>query len=387
MIIFEKPFVSDELAAYAATTQTPVLDNAFSREMTGRFDLRLLDDRAFADGIAAGGRLYTTSENALDWVYRNVRDASLLDAIRLMKDKHALRTALKPMYPDYMFLKVPVSDLPGVDVSALTLPFVLKPSVGFYSMGVYTITSKADWNAALDDIDRNMAAWTAQYPASVLGETDFLLEAFIRGEEYAVDVYFNETGEAVIVNIMKHDFTSDKDVSDRLYYTSKVIIEQRLAPFTRYFNAMNRLLGARNVPAHIEIRVAEDGTITPIECNPMRFSGWCTTDLADFAFGIKTYDCYLNNRVPDWNAALSGKDGQIFSFVILDKPSGEAASGIHYDYNAVSASFTKVLHLRRMEKPEYPMFGLVFTQTPSADRSELDRIMRSDLTEYMRAAS
>ena len=384
MIIFDNPYVSDVIASYAAQSKTPVLDNTFARDLTKSFDLNLMDGESFAAAVNSGKRLYTVSENALDWVYSHIADKALIKGIQTMKDKHALRAALKPMYPDYFFRQVPVARLRDIDVSSLAMPFILKPSVGFYSVGVYSIMNEQDWRAALEDIDRNTAAWKERYPASVLGNTNFLLESLIKGDEYAVDVYFDENGEAVIVNIMKHDFASAKDVSDRLYYTSAELVRDKLEVFTRYFTAMNHLLGVKNFPAHIEIRLTENGTIIPIECNPMRFSGWCTTDLVRFAFGIRTYELYLERRAPDWESLLAGKEGKIYSMIILDKPAAGIPKGAYFDYEAVNADFTKVLHLRRMEKPEYPMFGFVFAQTPANNRGELDRIMRSDLSEYLK---
>ena len=41
-----------------------------------------------------------------------------------------------------------------------------------------------------------------------------------------------------------------------------------------------KLAGLKNFPLHTEVRVNEKGEIIPIEVNPMRFGGWCTT--ADF---------------------------------------------------------------------------------------------------------
>ena len=384
MLIFDAPYVSDRLAAYAAAAKIPVLANAFSRNMARDYDLALLDDDAFLEGIAAGKRLLTVSENALEWVYGHVKDARMLEGIRLMKDKHALRRALQPLYPDYFFLQVPAKNLSELEISALPMPFILKPSVGFYSIGVYIVTSEQDWKLALEDIHANLNTWTSIYPEKVVGKNNFLIESLISGEEYALDAYFNESGEPVILNILKHDFSSEKDVKDRLYYTSKEVIEKHLDKFTQFLRTINSILKVRNFPAHIEVRVAEDGSVIPIECNPMRFCGWGTSDIADFAFGLNTCDSYLNNRVPQWTALLSGKENQIFSFVILDKPRIAAEDGMTFDYQALNASFTKVLHLRRMQKPEYPMFGFVFAQTPADNMAELDKIMRSDLTEYLR---
>ncbi len=55
----------------------------------------------------------------------------------------------------------------------------------------------------------------------MIDKSNYILEEFINGEEYAIDDYYDENGTAVILNIMKHNFSSTSDVSDRLYYTSK----------------------------------------------------------------------------------------------------------------------------------------------------------------------
>lgn len=387
MLIFEKPYVSDVLAAYAAASGTPVLANDFSRGLLRHFSLNLLEEDDFAARLNAGGRLLTVSENALDWVCAHARDQALLHGVRLMKDKYALRDALRPLYPTYTFLQVPADTLERIDISTLSLPLILKPSRGFYSMGVHTVETEEDWKDALTDIKTNRVKWKAAYPASVLGEDTFLLEAFIPGDEYAIDVYFDENAEPVILNILKHDFASTKDVRDRLYYTSKEIIEEHIHPFTRVLQTINTIIKVRNFPAHIEVRITPHGDILPIECNPLRFAGWGTTDIARFALNLNTCEYYLQNRKPDWPSLLSGKEGLLYSMIILDKPTGMTEEKAVFDYGALGADFTKVLHLRRMDKPEYPMFGFVFAQTPADSRAELDRILRSDLTEYIHPIS
>ncbi|WP_041779331.1 ATP-grasp domain-containing protein [Belliella baltica] len=56
--------------------------------------------------------------------------------------------------------------------------------------------------------------------------SDFQLEEYIRGEEYAFDCYFDKNGDPVILNILHHVFISEKDVSDRWYYSSEEVINQ-----------------------------------------------------------------------------------------------------------------------------------------------------------------
>ena len=113
-------------------------------------------------------------------------------------------------------------------------------------------------------------------------------------------------------------------------------------------------MGIRDFPAHVELRVGAD-RILPIEFNAMRFAGLCTTDMAYFAFGINTVDCYLNGRKPDFDAILRGREGKIYSMVILDKPKSLPPSSA-FDYERLAAHFAKVLELRKVDTPELPRF-------------------------------
>lgn len=59
----------------------------------------------------------------------------------------------------------------------------------------------------------------------VLDTGKFIIEENIEGEEFAVDAYFNSKEKPVILNILKHIFSSENDVSDRVYFTSKSVME------------------------------------------------------------------------------------------------------------------------------------------------------------------
>lgn len=379
MVILEKPYISEEMKQYLEQSQEPVLRNETALEAKG-YALNLFEDREFIDMCRRGQKIYTASENALDWIYRNLPDNPVITWINQTKDKVVFRKLLQPLHPDFFFIEVQMTELKELDFSTLRTPFVLKPSVGFFSVGVYTIYTQANWDDALADIEKNMNFRGDEYPDTVVAMSAFILEEYIEGEEYAIDAYFGEDREAVIVNIMKHDFVSETDVSDRLYYTGKEIIEMWLEPFTQFLNDVNRILGAKNFPVHMEVRV-KDGLILPIECNPMRFAGWCTTDLTYFAFGFLTYEYYLQGIIPDWNKLLQDKDGKLFTMILLNKPA-DGPEAKSFDYDALAARFKKVIHLRRMDFTVFPLFGFLFTETDASQRGELDAVMRSDLTEY-----
>ncbi len=379
MVILEKPYTSPEMAGYLSQSGLPVLDNATARQVHATYRLNLTPDRDFAATVNAGAPLYTTSENAIEWVMAQATDPALLRGVGVMKDKALLRKTLQPMYPDYGFAEFSL-DAPEEALSRVRLPFIVKPAVGFFSVGVHVVQTRDDLLKAVAEIKSQQRQWRRLYPASVVGDARFLAEEALDGDEYALDAYYNDNGKPVILNIMKHDFSSSADVSDRLYYTSPEIILDHREDFAAFLAEANRYLELRRFPAHIEVRI-KNGAIAPIEFNPLRFAGWCTTDLAYFAYGYRTYQHFLQNDEPDWQAAFAGRERNIYSLVILDKPRG--AAGKNIDYGKLAAAFSEVLHIRKLPDPSLPVFGFLFTRTPRENFAELDAIVRSDLQECL----
>lgn len=298
MIILEDPYVSPELAAFAADRQEPVLDTPAARQagLDYGLHLNLVSSRDFGHLCCRGQRLYSNSENALDWLYSRSGNAGLVRATELLKNKLLFRRRLAPLFPDFHFRELTLREVMETHFDSLPGPCVLKPAVGFFSLGVYSIENARQWRAARDDIAAGAVRWRKEYPAAVLDNQVWLLESLIQGTEYAVDVYFNSRGEAVICNILQHDFASSEDVSDRLYYTSADIIRRMAGPLEAWFDRLNERLGLRDYPVHVELRRDADGHMVPIEFNPLRFAGWCCTDISLFAWGFPTYGCYLGAR-------------------------------------------------------------------------------------------
>ena len=153
-----------------------------------------------------------------------------------------------------------------------------------------------------------------------------------------------------------------------------------------FLEKMGNAAGINNFAAHVEVRVDDNGRIVPIEVNPMRFGGWCTTpDLAWYAHGFNIYNYFLTQKKPDWDQLLADKDGQVFSVVVLDNSTGTEGKNIQsFDYERLLQNFENPLELRKVDYRSYPLFGFVFVQTHTGRMDELIRILKSDLTEYMR---
>lgn len=387
MIFLDKPYVSDFLLQTIEDNQLPVVRTDYAEVVTEGRDIKLIEKAAVIEQakLDKGTSFLMTSENSIGWVAENISFLRLSETIDLFKDKAKFRELTAGLHPDIFYTTVKIADLDALDVSDLSFPFVIKPSVGFFSMGVHIVTNTSEWHEAKAKIYAEVAQTKNLYPLQVFDSQTFIIEQIILGEEFAFDAYFDEQGKPVILSIFKHLFSSDDDVSDRVYITSKEIIEENIKLFTAYLESIGKLCDLKNFPVHVEVRCDGQGVIRPIEVNPMRFGGWCSTaDMTAYAYGLNPYLAFLNRERPDWTALLQGKSGISYAIIVLDNSTGVDSQNIKsFDYDAVVGKFKTVLNLRRVDYREYPVFGFLFTETRREDFSELEDILTSSLREYI----
>lgn len=385
MILLDKPYVSQFLAETIVKNHFPVYATSPMNELHSLGVITLSEAEALErvqDNL--GEKIYSNSENTIAWLQKALPNSELVKQIGAFKNKADFRELITHLYPDFFYQKIAFHDLKHLDVNKLPLPFIIKPSVGFFSMGVYQVSRREDWPEVLKKIQKEMDAKKHLYPSAVMDSGEFIIEEWIPGDELAVDAYFNSKGEAVVLNILKHLFASDDDVSDRVYITSHDIIREYLSPLTEFLEKIGNLLSLKNFPLHLEVRITPDGKMVPIEGNPMRFAGWCTTDAAHFSYGLNPYEAYLNETKPDWNHIFKSTSPELTSIIVLDNSTGYEAGEIkHFHYEKLLKNFKEPLHLRRINYHEYPVFGFVFTRTLKSNQKELINILRSDLKEYV----
>jgi hypothetical protein len=389
MIILDKPYISEFLLDTLEKNQIRVINNEAVGEFALGRHLQLLSPEEAVAQYNGGENslLYTNSENSISWIENNLQHTSLPGKIRLFKNKVLFRDLIRDMFPDYFYKSVLVGDLENLDVMGFSFPFIIKPAVGFFSLGVYKVETPEDWQETVLKILNEIDLIKDLYPPEVLHTGEFIIEECIDGDEFAIDCYFNKQGQAVVLNIMKHIFSSGTDVNDRVYITSKEIIQNHVTSITEFLSEIGKRAGLVNFPAHVEIRIAEDGKIAPIEVNPLRFGGWCSTpDLAWHAFGINLYEYLFQQKKPDWNSILENNDGAVFSNIVLNNSTGIEGKNIQsFDYEKLLADFEKPLELRKADFGKFPLFGFLFCETRENNMQELEKILMSDLKEYVKS--
>lgn len=388
MILLDHPYVSDILRRTVVDHALPVVLTPAAHALgfadapgavSEQEAVELLRDDPHA-------RLLTNSENALEWVAANLGFTGLPAAVEACKNKLAFRRLLRDLHPELRFREVRPNELDALDPEAVGHPFVIKPSVGFFSLGVHVVLRPDQWPAARRALAAQLRDGSALYPRSVLDASSLILEEIVTGDEYAVDAYYDARGEPVITNILRHLFSSDDDVGDRVYLTGEEVVTENLERFTAYLARVGRLAGWRDFPVHVELRVDAAGRIVPIEFNPLRFGGWCTTaDLTLLGYGLNPYLAYLEDARPDWPAVFAARRDKLYSVVVLDDSTGIPAHRIAgFDHDRLAARFTRVLEMRPMDVRRTGVFGFLFLETPAARREELEWVLRSDLREFVR---
>ena len=377
MFVLDSQYTSNELLDFLESSHEPVLNNDAAKMWARKCTLNLAAD------LKPGERIITASEMHLDQV-KEICAPETSRAIDLCKDKAAMRAALKPLYPDYTFFSCTARELQELDPKTIAFPVVVKPVTGFFSLGIYPVFNESEWHEAVADIAEHSHEWQSGYNENVVNDNAFLVESYIEGDEYALDAYYDDAGAPVMLNIFAHEFADREDTSDRLYYCSKRVMDAQFDRMEAFLREVNALLGFRGFPIHVEVRVTSSGRVIPIEFNPLRFAGLCNTDLSWFAWGHKTYECFLRDTRPDWPRVLAAKDGIAYAMIILQKDGFDPTRPYTFDYDAACKTLSHVLDLRVLDYATQGAFCFIFAEVPENRwEEELAPLLRSTLDEFI----
>ncbi|HSQ46002.1 MAG TPA: ATP-grasp domain-containing protein, partial [Lutibacter sp.] len=279
MILIDQPYISSFLLKTIKENKLEIVSTKVARAMISDDSLNWISEKEAVGFIknTPNCPLYTNSENTISWIEKNLASTKLPGQIQVFKNKIKFRELLKAIFPNYFFIGIKFEELANLPLSTVKFPFIIKPAVGFFSLGIHKVDNLEEWPAVLKKITNDIAEIRSFYPNEVVDTSNFIVEECIEGEEYAMDCYFNKEGEPVILSILHHRFSTGKDVNDRVYTTSEEIIEKHLPTMQEFLNTLGALVNLKNFPFHVEVRIDKNGTIIPIEVNPMRFGGWCTT--------------------------------------------------------------------------------------------------------------
>ncbi len=209
MILIDKPYVSEFLIRTIKKYNLQIISTPIAREMIQDDSLNWISEKEARSIFEKDHltRVYTNSENSISWIERNFNSSKLPEQIHIFKNKIKFRELIKDSFPNYFFLGVKYDELRGLNIEKIKFPFIIKPAVGFFSLAVHKVDNLEEWKEVLNNIEKEIEQLQGIYPKEVVDITDFIFEEYIVGEEYAIDCYFDDEGEPVILNILHHVFS------------------------------------------------------------------------------------------------------------------------------------------------------------------------------------
>jgi biotin carboxylase len=169
-------------------------------------------------------------------------------------------------------------------------PVIVKQTMGTGSYGVSLISDAA----ALDEADKVRTVDRLGRPV-----TEWLVERYVRGREYAVN-FFSADGEHRLIDIWEYRQPDDRDYDFPLWDIIQIGDDHPdYAPVERFVRQVLDAFGIRRGPSHIEVKCGADEDVYLIEL-AARFSGgpavemWPRhSDLRPFRDAV---ECYLGRR-------------------------------------------------------------------------------------------
>jgi hypothetical protein len=322
------------------------------------------------------GKLCITSEATLESVLQRLDDKITKRAIESMKDKHLFRELLQEDYPALKYRYINYDDIRKLKIAGRK---VMKPVKGCFGTAVKLVDEDSDLDRVADEIKTEMGRNASVLSDSVLSQSEFILEDFIDGEEYAVDMFYDSKGKPHIVNIYYHPLPKHEAYLHMIYYTSKSIFEQLYEEAMKFFIRLNAKLGVKNIALHSELKLSD--ILIPIEINSMRFGGMGLGNMVYHSMQVNPYQHFIMEQSPDWEAIWDKFPTSNFVYFIAYNGTNVDKNTQQPDLEKLESSFTRILNRTIFDYRKQLAFG-VYTLDETLEN--IDRLREIDFNAYFK---
>ncbi|MDD4309567.1 MAG: ATP-grasp domain-containing protein [Candidatus Cloacimonetes bacterium] len=291
-------------------------NSKFIEELAKRDDIIAMSGEELENSniyFAPLDKVYVPSETSLSIVMDRMQDKSYVNGINKLKNKYFCREALSSIYPDFYFAKAALADIPSLKFGDKKV--VIKPLKGFFGTGVRIADKDTDLHKLAYEMNLEVESSVKFFPESILSKDEYIIEEFITGDEYAVDMFFDEQGKPAIMNIYFHPEPIIPEYFHLMYYTNKEIFDLYLDTFNRFFTELNGVLNLKNFPIHAEFKL-QDGVMVPIELNPMRYGGFGLADLTFNSYNFQPITAYFDDKPVDWYAIWKHRKQYNYAWIL-----------------------------------------------------------------------
>jgi len=325
-----------------------------------------------------GDKIIISTETVLDDVLQRLDDPEKKDLIITLKNKVECRQVLATLFPDFYFKEISISDIPTFELASSERYFI-KPIKGYWGSAAYPLNKDTDRISLSSEISRQLQIRSGIFSDQVVAKDRLIVEEFIDGEEYAVDMFFNEDGEPVITNICYHPLPKKMEYLHVVYYTSYDVFHLLYNDLIRFFSTLNKTLKARNMPIHGEFKLHK-GKLTPVELNPLRFGSDGFADLSYHAFGFNPFLCFTQNCAPDWDKVWQGREEKVYAFYLGYNGSDLDTNKYRPDLRNFRKLFSNILADNAMNYQNTLAFSVMYIEENNLDR--IHELLEVEFNEY-----
>ncbi len=305
-------------------------------------------------------------ETVLDDVLKRLDNPEKHRIIESLKDKSRFRDMLKPIFPDFFYQKVHLKDMDKLILES-GKRYCIKPIKGYWGSAAHIIDENTDLKKLKKRIEKELGKNISFFSDKVLSKNEMILEQYLEGEEYAVDMYFSEDGTPVILNICHHPIPPKREYLHVVYYTGKKVFDELYDQLFKFLKKVNVALKAKSFPVHAEFKLTPSGLI-PVEFNPLRFGSDGFADLGYHAYGNNPFLCFARDIRPDWKTIQKSREGKFYAFYL--GYNGTAIDTLEYRPNArqFRRLFSNIITDTALNYRNSPAFSVVYFEENSLDK-------------------
>jgi len=328
--------------------------------------------------IRKGDKVIISTETVLDEVLHHLDDEEKKAKISELKHKVRCRQMLAALFPDFFFREIAVKELSGLSLDR-TVRYFVKPIKGYWGSAAYPIEPETDLTTLQAEIERQLDKRTGIFSDQVVARDRLIVEEYIDGDEYALDMFYNEAGQPVITNICRHPIPQRLEYLHAVYYTNYEIFSDLYPRFIEFFNHLNTVLNANSMPIHGEFKLYK-GKLTPIELNPLRYGSDGFADLSFHAFGFNPFLYFAEDRAPDWQELWKGRESKVFAFYLGYNGTDLDVSRYRPDFRNFRRLFSNILSDMAMNYQSSLAFAVMYIEENSLER--IHELVEVEFNEY-----
>jgi len=291
-----------------------------------------------------------------------------------MKDKLLFRELLQEDYPALEYRHIHFDDIGDLKISGKK---VMKPVKGCFGTAVKIIDEQSDLHQIAQEIKKEISRNSSVLSESVLSQTEFIIEDFIHGEEYAVDMFYDSKGNPHIVNIYYHPLPKHLEYLHMIYYTNKAIFDKVYADALTFFRKLNDKLNIKNIALHSEFKLSQH--LVPIEINAMRFGGMGLGNMVYHSLNVNPYWHFIQEQSPDWAKIWENHPNNNYVYFIAYNGSNIDKNVQQPNLSKLESRFTKILNKTIFDYQKQLAFG-VYTLDESQEN--INQLLEIDFTDY-----